>query len=803
MGYSKHLLRQAGHSSYEDFEVQSTIHDYGHRFNDMPDPSEEEYVAFLKGFRQQVLTDRTLSEADKFRPATGRGGQPGLITRIDQELERCRTGKDENGRLLRPEQINAGRHFAAMARLAGPVGRQQAAKEGYFEVYARHTGVSVDEARKRFTALTHDPRAIRDDTKISLTDGWQDRLAIAGFTSAQQADLGQSNQTRYALKVMETERASTIAALPSRPALRAEHRHQVLSPDDPAVRDKIQCVGGCGQFGHTPDACPNQAQLDRLNTARATYTAARDGYDQVNSAAQAREALAQLADGQPVSNITSDGARVRPDIDTDLIEPGNTEAIAALTAAGEPYSQRKYRAAVKAAREAKAELADAEAAFEQARGEVPPVSSFVQEVAYNPDSNVFAVVTRPYTLKRTGEVRPAKKYMFRMGQDQFDELMSSPDFSERIARSVFARGGVNEAYKFENEADLAEASIERRCPSCGQYATMTSSHQCPVDGSGTEQENFQHQETLRQAREVARIRGLPVPMAAQTPRATVRTLGRTRLPRGGVMTFPGPREVGQLLNRRSVAIGPFTSNFLGAQVTGRVHVWNEPGTNVTLYQVDQVKCSCGARPPCRHTESAAVMMGRPYRATLTNGAPGSRNFERPLSAAANHFEPVPRLSYERIQKLAADERIAYQRQWVGNPARRTFTTEPLNAHTRQPMPPEQVPGTWTSPSGATVNLDDTAAVSDGIRQHFAGHGERTVPWRVTTDGVGGIWVRSASPDRAAGQHLRAAFGLPAAPGARGIYIPPERAWRHQMLSQMAGQRPTILGSRFAEPAPAK
>ncbi|MYT19471.1 hypothetical protein GTW69_04060, partial [Streptomyces sp. SID7760] len=57
IGYQKHLLRQLGYTDYDDFELQSGVHEFGHQYEGFPAPTEKEQLAFLKGLKQQIESD--------------------------------------------------------------------------------------------------------------------------------------------------------------------------------------------------------------------------------------------------------------------------------------------------------------------------------------------------------------------------------------------------------------------------------------------------------------------------------------------------------------------------------------------------------------------------------------------------------------------------------------------------------------------------------------------------------------------------------------------------------------------------
>lgn len=815
MGFVKHQLRDAGYGDVSDSEVQSWIHAYRHRFAGAPDPGPAEYVAELKGFRQMILNDPSIGEGDKFRPSTGRGGQPGLITRIDEELERFRTGQDEKGRPLTSAQQNLGRDFAAMARLTAGLGRSQEAKQAYCEVYARHLGITTSEAMQRYRQLVDRKMTDRLNTKISLTDDWQEKLAVSGITTKMQADMGQSNQHREALRIMEAERQAKLRSLPTRAAVR-EPTMEVLSPDDPRVA--IRC-DLCGQFGHTTNdgVCPYGDLEGDLDAAVTEVTDKFAEVDEMSRCAKARELQLMINEGhlddwqmrdtqdQPVWLSPSTG-EVLP-----IDDPSVRTEVAEMSERYDLNELKRLSAEMKQARE-KAGLANA--ALVEARGPIPQVSSYIKELSYNPESGLALVTTRGYTLKRSGEERPPKTYLRRMSPEQYAQLESDPrGISSAVSNSLFARAaqGGNARYKFENADEEREALVQRQCPSCGQWASMTSMHSCPIPGSADEAEEPFYRQHLSEARERAKVAGLPVRMQENMKRHLVARQATGLLSGEGRLVFPHPQEMLQTADSGKVGIGRFTGEYFGAQVTGRVYVWRDRLSGSTLYRIDTMKCSCG-RVDCRHVDRAASSLHGPYGATRAYGSPGAPDLtglSRPAAQDAAKV-PVARASFEEIRAMRAENVEAYKREFaVKAPLRRGVVAAPLGPDGR-PVQESDVPRRWSVGDGRAVDLEDTPQVVSEIQQRLdvsTGRTERS-NWRVTADNAGGVWVRSVeaagSGDREVRMYgsnqaaLQKAFGMPSRPGGRGVYIPAGRAWRSEMLDRLSGREVTYRGPRFVQ-----
>lgn len=817
MALQKQVMRALGRP-VEDYEVQSAIHEAGHQFSQAPNPTREELMQVLRGLRQQIVNSDKFTDAEKYRPANGPRSQTGLVTRLDQELERIRTGKDENGRPLRPEQLNLGKHIAGVQRMSEILAEKQDSTNEYLTVYARHMGVPLDEARSRYEKLVHTDRALRDRTHISLQDtSWQDGLKVAGLSASAQSNLTQSNQARWALETMETERRGKVASLPSRPSLQPKHRRDVLSSSDPAV--KLQCAG-CGQFGHTQDGCPFRREADTEREQARRLAAAQDTMDKMTVAFRAKKTLAQLDAGETVSNLSESGQRINVRIDADTITPGDTNARRILEADNAliEASVRKHRAAEKELADAKAAHAEAAAELEAVRGPIPHVSSFVQSYAYNPDAGVLEVTTRPYTLKTTGEERPAKSYYYKMDAEEFAQLEASPKFSHDISSGVFASGRNGNRYKFESDADMEAALTQRQCPSCGHWATLNSSHQCPVTGDGGDNDDWNHRMALSSAREQSRLMSLPSPVPANVKVEQVRSRVSLRMPGKvyvrdqngayvrdtngrpktivGQMQLPDPAAVKKARGNGSAAVGEFGGNFLGGTVKGRVTVWSEPGTGTPLYHVSNVRCSCG-KQPCEHATAARTRLSLVYgRAVETSSAAGGRNFATPEGnkVAVEQIRTEPHELLPKIRARRAEQMANYVARYAGQPAKMAITNRPVDTTTGRPVTEADIPPVWQTSDGRQVAVGRDAGrdVAAEVRQRLAartsGDGDEAPRWRVHVDRSGGVWVRPPVATRDMQTKLQEAFGLPSRPG-QGVYIAPDRASQHHMLDRLAGQQP--------------
>lgn len=818
MGYDKHLLRQLGYENYSDHEIQSLLHETRHMYGAMGPTNVTEYVAFLKGMRQGIINDPTLTDAQKFRKSGGRGSQPGYVTRIDEELQRVRTGtaldKDGNPKPLTADQMNTGRDFAAMQRLMPMAAKVQEAKQAYLEMWARHTGRTVAEARRRWDEIVQKPKSERLNTEISLTDGYRDKLLISGFTAEDQATIGQSNRTRETMRLMEVERLSIVETQPKRKAIRPEHHIPVLNANDP--RAKVKCEpGGCGQFGHEVADCPNAAEVAAARQANTELEAAMNTYRENERYAHAANHIAMIDADEPVGEEGPDGNRWVVDPVSGEQQQVTDELIAQWREDAPKFSKRKFKAAQTARNKAIDASEKADAALEQARGPIPYVSEWVQALAYNPDNGTLLVQTKGYTRKTDGEYVPPKTYPRRVSAEEIDSVLNGEDsLGASIQASVFARAsqGGSERFKAPNEAAEQAMLTEQKCLTCGQWASLTSDHRCPVTGSADEREEHRRMNRRRENLELAARAKLPAPVADNVPRHRATSQKGLRMPDRSVFSVPDPREIDAINKTGGVAIGRFEGNYLGSQVNGEIMVWTDKRTGQRAFRIARASCSCGEKE-CRHMDMAANGLGRPYKAVRTYGSGGAPLITDTAGPAANTVDNDPdTLSYEQIQQIRQDsaeqEIVRFDEGGKDRIYPRPATRNGL------PVDDRQIPDQWSDGAGTNVDVTDPRSVAAAVKQGLdqrTGQDARNSKWAVTVDPEGGVWVRSRNmrPLTARGKggmtlgdqyELGEAFATAGRTGARGVYIPSQTAWRHQMLDQLFGTDSGIKGMTFNQPA---
>lgn len=820
-------------ADYRDHEFQSAIHEHGHAFSGADDPSPQEQRDFLRGLRQQVINDPSISDAEKYRQSHK---QPGVVTRLDQEIKRLETGRDENGRPLRPEQMNLGKHYQSMKHMSAIISRQQEAKREYHELYARSMGTSVETARNRYNALTSRPLEERENTRISLTDDWRDNLNASGISRKTQADIGQSNEARYALSVMESERQAHVKALPTRPAFEGENvkKTSYITPEEAAKQVKCDT---CGQFGHEDSACPNEAEFNDLLEAEQKVLDAREQMEKQQDAAIAHLALKANEGDEfgPESRYTPEATKYTNSDGHETLDHGeaiehqrqNGGVISLDSVAGgyhvgdggppaatvdewrermqvkaDQHDPAALKKAQKAYMQADIERDKAREAFESKRGPVPQVSSAITETKYNPGSGAL-VVTRPgYTRKTDGVTMPPKDYVYLMGREEYDAFQSSDSpgrfLSETTGRAR-AKGG-NAGWTPQNEAEAKELMVERQCPTCGQFASMTSGHQCRVPGGRQGEVDAATAERARAARERAKLDSLPVNIADTTKRTLVQSHITGDI-RHGRIAFPNPKGMAAARDNGGVGMGGFTAQYLGATVNGRAYTWKDPSTGEQVFTAGEVKCSSCSPGGCVHIDKATDMMANHYGSTRVSGVnPGNRVFRRETEQAS---DAADWRSVEESYQQIRDRRAQNAERTIANaridPNLRQAAIYPRDAEGN----PTRWPRTYAAPGGREVRVDDDGAATRS--EVTAALQERTGrKWITEPDGRGGFvittprWRRRGDDGSLAWQDrqvLRETLGVNAHGSGKGYHVPADSSWRHETLSRIHGQKPSVHGAR--------
>ena len=563
---AKEMCRAQGMGTMHDRELQSAIHERQHHFDGAPPMSTEDQIAFVQGLRQQIENDPSISDREKYRQSWD---QPGVITRLDDELDRLRTGQytDRFGQKhdLTDAQRNGGNQLQAIQYLGTMVPRIQSAKKSYFEINARHTGRSVSEVQAEWDSIMARKGDGRGGVGISLKDSWRDDLAVAGLSAQAQSDIGQSKRARDALAEMEANRLAHLAKQPTRATIRPEHRRVYT----PSGGENVRC-DQCGQFGHERPACPNTDLVAARREIDAEHQAA-------TNALKAASTQQVLDSGQELVYLRK----------SDGVEVGGDEARRLLEQDRDSFAQGQPITSVAEANSRLKAVANRDAELQaQMNSRAGGTSSWIQEVAYNEESGLMMVTTQP-RQRKDGTLSPGRTYPYRVSKTEAEQILAADEVGRAISKTVMRRGNgtTNDAYHWENAADAQAAQVQHKCPTCGRWASMTSSHTCPVPGSAaadSEMTDRAQQAQWRAQARAARTAGLEPP-APPMQRVNLVAQRQFRLEEGGIANVPPPRDVKEQVAAGRVASPSVNFRYPDATVTGQASVWrDESGIDVAV-----------------------------------------------------------------------------------------------------------------------------------------------------------------------------------------------------------------------------
>lgn len=796
IGLNKHYLRHDGWTDYTDNEFQSAFHDYGHRFEDAPAPSESQQRKLLEGLRAAIEQDPRISDADKYRPAkpNARTDNPGLITRIDQELTRLETGKHERtGKPLTNAQKMGGKQWASIQRLSAFIQRTQPAKDSYIEMNARHRGISVDDARTEWKKLVDVPpkARINDETgealgQISLTDTYRDDLSIAGLTSEQQADVAQSAATRYAIQEMEKRRKSAIANLPSRPTV----NESMTTTFTASGGQRIRC-DQCGQFGHDAGSCPNGRAVAQIREAE---TKASQASARLTSIETKKDRLES-----EITKLQRKESRAKTDDE-------KTQAIEGIK------NLRKQTRGLEATERRLIALRDYEEDnAAQCRNALirsgPATSNLAESVAYNPATGYMKLMIRKASGTLSG-------HELRVSNQEFDDFMNADDHRAAAASSILRsrRKGGNDEWQYENPADRAAAREQHVCPTCGRWASLTSSHRCPVPGTKRAAEDTMNRAdstTTGGAYQAAAIRLGP---------------GESRSLAGGlgVLQHAAARQVTEQIATDQTVSAMVNARYPDAAVTGSVTVWDDSDRGRALSTAPEsgadIKCTCTEykqRGVCKHIAETASTLTHIYGAEkVTDRTPRGKAvsfYSDDDNQAADSPDPggLNRMNYNRIMnsrfsraadvvvdstigRLNATKLLAAT--WPRDAAGNAITGE-IPTHVKHTNPPS--PRFKHTSVDIRRRTETQEAIRAGLRARTGKH------WSVTHEG-GVLRITASRKHRRqhgvitddARTELARALDLPrSAVGVKGVTVPGEQSWHHEYVNRAFGQEPTVYGRK--------
>lgn len=832
MGYLKRVNRANGDGFLHDSEVQSALHEHTHALEGMPEHSTEDQIAFAQHFIAQVEADPTLTDAEKYRPYTGKAGQTGIVTRLREEVEILKTGRDRHGRpVLGTVRENTARHMAAVMRMGAITEHLQPAKRNFLETNARTRGISMKDAEREWKQLMEQPG---DFSQISLNDSFRDdlgsgprgdetdtrprslqeSLAMAGMSARDQAELGQSGRARNAMAVMERRRLDALAKLPSRNTFDAPG---VVSRNflDPKNKNSyIKCTE-CGQFGHDASACHN----DDLVAERRDIEKRSERLDRSVEANKYRM-LEQLPDDALHDHLTK--LRAIPVIYSDVaaFRQSARDTMRDI-AGGEPLSEVQIAKQRTALEREKQQL---RAEFD-ARGGT--LSGF-KSLDYSPHTGVLKVT--PQDTMRG----PATPFMMRVSPQQWADLTDGSDAIGRRLNQLGLAGTIDEAYRFENAADLAAASTQHKCPTCGQWASMNTAHRCPVKGGPSEEYQARNAALNAQYRAALREGGSTLPPRPRNTRVaqpverkvcSAMELDGTKV-QGSLVTATRASIDADLATDTTLALPSVQAKFPGATVSGQVRLWNDRDQRyMSVFNSDKkptLKCTCAqyrATYRCPHVQAVAATTAMKFAAAparerspeSTYDTLGGMSLDAPLSA-------TDRVDYATIMRRRDDSNADFvdavrKRSYAGELMNAPVTTPPRTTAGEQVLEPTvwgREPSVTDDDSDAAgrrsevpkVDLQDTRAVVYRLRKVLSGRGPRR-SYSVRTDSNGGITidVQKSAKNTAAAEtqrrELRQLLNLPANNNlSTGYYIPPTGSARFEALDRAYGDPQRIKQSRM-------
>ncbi len=630
MAVVKAMQRYYGENAFHDAEVQSMIHEIKHTGDalDAEAPvSVDEQLQMVRTLRESLRNAEFLSDAQKYAKSSGkRGSRDGIITRLDLEEKRLLSGKNEKGEPLTNAQMNTAANIYAMQRLGNLLENVSPAKENFLEVNARHRGISVDEARKEWDEIVSQDG--RRDHHSQIRDTERNALATAGIDPATQHNLGVSGRSVQAMQIMEQRRQSAIAQLDSKAAIDSSH---VLRTFEHPGKGVVKCAK-CGQFGHTEDECPNAAMLAQREKLSEIY---HRSFEMM----EIHERLGNYANKPADKTLDEWLHTAYPEDfqDGKSVEEWKQQLdsrVADFEASG------GFLPKMKAAKQ----LAKADHSLEELNRKIDannkPVSSFAKSLSYNQDSGVVLIERHP---DAEGNERPP--LILRAQPHEVTELLA--EAQSRPVGEVFTEFADNEAHQFANAEDANAALTLFRCPTCGQWASFNTSHQCPVPGGHSEKldamnraariaYNRNRREELRKGQFEFNEVG-PQTIAFGAIKASMKPGTLKGRDTDGVIQdlslasghMPKAALVEKELFNNKIVQAPIAMNFVDGKVTGMATVWEELDTDGEYRRVltdkaignnPGLRCDCDEykkHGTCRHTSAAMNRLAQAWRPDKT------------------------------------------------------------------------------------------------------------------------------------------------------------------------------------------
>ena len=847
IGLAKSFQKMMGHPVDHDANLQSMQHQLRHeveaadaKFSSFDSWPKEEQVKAWQELRSRVeeLPDDMMTNARRYGESKT---NPGIITRIDQEIARLETGKHENGAALERVQLNTGADMVASMKIVSVMERLVPARRSFLENQARRRGVPYAEVEAEWLDNIN---AKGNFSNIKLTDEYRDSLTVSGVNAQDQADLGQAGRARAAMAAMEKKTQESLAEHrkknPPRPSITDEHIiGRYTKPDG---QGSVQCAT-CGQFGHEEKACPNTDLMETLDAV----TEQSQMMDRHQSILDRKEMLATRSEDeiQAVFDANAPGMTVAKF--KQLVERDEAELGEPLKTAGQVQKMR--RKLEKEGSETLAELKSRE----------PKVSNWVQSVAYNPNNGLLQVTMHP---AKSGKTYPPR--YFRARPEEVDQLLEHAHIGQGLHAEFLEKNKVVEGHEFENAADLQEALSETRCPTCGRWASLNSNHQCPVIGGPSEEIDqlrtrnvMAYQAQARTARQNGEVVPAKPPTLVQSLKGGTDNSGLVVNPQtgekvGGALRS-GAKQEALAATEDGTQMWDTAVTFNGTDddwhVSGHVVVWKDPETGDRVLGIDGqsgqpgLKCQCHQYQQtrrCPHVRAVGARLSAKYEA-------------RPAHYSTRAGEPL-RLQQQGLSNDAASlppERLSYDTMSAMRVESMSQTLQAADTHGIAALPetlwPSQAtdittgdtidtPTTWDraeefkTAKAKPVDLDNTAQVINRLRRlsqsktqliptsHKLPSGEThttyekaRVQYSVRGEPDGTIVINvppsvlkdtgNTAKARAMERHLRQVMGLPE--GRRiipnGLRISPDKSTRFAALDAIAGDPKRITPTRMYNP----
>ena len=759
MGYAKALMRQAG---FCDAEIQSMLHQVKHDGDaiDKEAPfTREQQIDFVEHQIAAISADPRISDADKYRESVQR---PGLVTRLEQELKRLKTGKDEHGNKLRPEQINNASHQYAIERMQEQLERMLPARQTFLETNARHRGISYEQAQAEWNELMN--RKGHFEGQSMVNEKTRESLATAGIDEKTQVTLGVSGRAINTMEIMEKRRQDAVARLEHTPTFNKKTRQ--TTPKQPG-KGYIQC-GICGQFGHEDDECPNVDLAKRRDDMLGSI-AQLNHQDDVDYALGWGDYIDEMKAKWNTDNIEDvsgpwDGdlaevraiARNEGKTVGDFIQSAKSEK-KRLDANGE-WDDAEKRARLRASSERYVTEAINKI---NATGE--HYNATIRSVDYSPDTLALKIEH----VDRDGNKLPARMYRCdAMEAAQVTAMANNGADMDTIVSTVLRKN----SNMFASTQDALAATTITRCPTCGQFTSLTADHQCVVKGGPSEGLELERRRQRMAERRAQRekynnlLKHNQQGMKVRTYQEELVVKGNRgskmwQIPGAGpdepkrvraTFDIPDSDALKGSASKAKAAVAPVSivfsgrdPNDAGGVVTGKVTLWdmnikNRNGQNETRHVLSTsntglaveedfhgnmksttgLKCTCAAykkNGTCVHIRTARVRLQSKYNALYAPDGmipgdvfPGGRTFAPDMQVKNNARQSVNALSMTKNARIT--DQLERQRQL------RSASVTTTKLMVEGPTHPDGTPAEWPTTFMLQPTNDDGSQRKQSVVQ---------------------------------------------------------------------------------------